>query len=139
MAADANKAVVRRYWEEVWNEGTLDLLPELFAPEQVAVQRRFIAATRAAFSQSHVTIEDMIAEGDKVVTRYHWRAVHSGVWDMDLHGLSMRVPPTGQAIWDAGIAIAHLRDGKIIAQPSVWTELELAQQLGAIPAPGAPA
>jgi SnoaL-like polyketide cyclase len=66
--AEQNKAVVRRLWEEVWNQGHLDLLDELCAPEMAAQLGSFIAKTRAAFSDSHVTIHDMIVEEDRVVT-----------------------------------------------------------------------
>lgn len=134
MGTESNKDLVRKYWEEVWNRGNLDLIEELFAPDLWAHQKTFIGKTRAAFADSRVTIDDMIAEGDKVVTRYSWRAVHEKAWDMTLSDLSMRVDPTGQAVWDRGIAIHQIAEGKIIASWSEWTKLELAQQLGAIAA-----
>ena len=134
MSAEDHKALVRRVWEDVWNQGRLDLLPELFAPELVEGQRFFVSRTLQAFSGSHVTIEDMLAEGDKVVTRYSWRATHSGVWDMHLADMPMDVPPTGKQVWDRGIAIARIADGKIADMWAEWTKLELAQQLGAVQA-----
>lgn len=132
MSTEENKALVRRYWEEVWNQGDLDLIEELFAPDFFEEQKYFISRTLQAFSESHVTIDDMLADGDKVITRYTWRAVHSKVWDLELEGISMAVPPTGQAIWDRGITIFCIANGRITKYWSEWTKLELAQQLGAI-------
>ena len=98
MSAEANKALVRRYWEEVWNQGNLAMIEDLFSPQLIEGQKYFVSRTLQAFSHSHVTIEDMIAEGDKVATRYSWQAVHLGVWDVMLKGLSMAVPPTGNQV-----------------------------------------
>jgi predicted ester cyclase len=135
MSAVENKALVRRYWEEVWNQGNLALIEDLFSPQLIEGQKYFVSRTLQAFSHSHVTIEDMIAEGDKVATLYSWQAVHQGVWDVMLKGLSMAVPPTGKQVRDRGIAIFRVADGKLAENWSEWTELELAQQLGVIPSP----
>jgi predicted ester cyclase len=125
-------ALVRRFWEEVWNQGKLELLDGLFAPDLVAGRKSFIGKTLHAFANSHVTIDDLIAVDDKVITRYTWRAIHREVWDESLAGVSMAVPPTGQAVWDRGIAIHRIVDGIIVEGWSEWTKLELAVQLGAI-------
>jgi len=132
MSTAANEALVRRYWEEAWNGGKLDLLPEMFVPELVAGQHTFISRTREAFSGSHVTNEDLLAVGDKVVVRYGWRATHTGVWDMALADIPMDVPPTGKPVWDRGIAISRLAGGRIVEHWAEWTKLEPAQQLGAL-------
>ena len=68
------------------------------------------------------------------MTRYSWRAVHTGVWDVVLEGLSLAVPPTGKPIWDRGISIFRVAEGKLIEQWVEWTKLELVQQLGMIAA-----
>jgi predicted ester cyclase len=133
MSIEANKRLVQRYWDEVWNQGNLAVLRELFAPALVAGQHYFISRTLQAFADSQVTIDDIIAEDDKVVTRYSWRAVHRAVWEMELAGLSMAVPPTHKAVWDHGIAIFRIADGKLVENWSEWTVLELAQQLGVLP------
>ncbi len=133
MSVDANVALVLRYWEEVWNWGNLALLEELFAPDQVEGRHYFISRTLQAFSDSHVTIDDVIAAGDKVVVRYSWRAVHTGVWNLALEGIPMNVPPTGKLVWDRGIGIFQIANGKIIDGWSEWTKLELVQQLGVVP------
>ena len=135
MDTERNKQLVQRYWEEVWNQGNLGLIPELFASDMVDGQHYFLSRTLHAFAESVVTIEDMIAEGNKVVTRYRWDAVHRAVWDMELGGISMAVPPTGKRVWDRGIAIFRVADDKLAENWSEWTMFELAQQLGAIPSP----
>jgi predicted ester cyclase len=132
MSLEQNKALVQRYWEEVWNQGNFNLLEELCPPELAARQRSFISKTRAAFSDSRVTILDLVAESDKVVTRYNWRAVHTAVWDVTLSDISMRVPATGATVWDQGNAIHQVAGNRIIDSWSEWTKLELAQQLRAI-------
>ncbi len=69
------------------------------------------------------------------MTRYVWRGVHTGVWNVHLEGLPMGVPPTGSGVWDRGIAIHRVRDGRIVEGWSEWTKLELAQQLGVVQTP----
>jgi predicted ester cyclase len=137
MSLEENKALALRYWEEVWNQGNLAALEELFSSEAVVErQRAFVSKTLAAFSDSRVTVTEVIAEGDKVVVRYEWRAVHTGVYDVVLSGVSMNVPPTGKAVWDRGIQINYIAGGKIADNVAEWTKLELAQQIGALPGAG---
>jgi predicted ester cyclase len=132
MSTDENVKLVLRYWQEVWNEGNLSPLGELFAPHLISGQHFFVSRTLAAFNESVVTIEDVIAQDDKVVVRYRWDAVHTGIWELELASIPMNVPPTGKRVWDRGIAIFQIRDGKINNNWSEWTKLELAQQLGVI-------
>src|SRR5258708_21372542 len=94
MSAEANRALVRRYWEEVWNQGNLAMIEDLFSPQLIEGQKYFVSRTLQAFSHSHVTIEDMIAEGVKVATRYSWQAGHQGGWEVVLKGLAMALAPT---------------------------------------------
>jgi predicted ester cyclase len=136
VSLEENKAVVRRYWNEVWNQGRLELIDELFGSDaMVQGQRQFVSKTLAAFSDSHVTLEDEVAEGGRVVVRYEWRARHTGVYDLALGGIPMSLPPTGKDVWDRGIAIFQVVDGRIVGNWAEWTHLQLAQQLGAIPTP----
>jgi predicted ester cyclase len=132
MSAEANKALVQRYWDEVWNQGKLDLIPELFPPELIEGQQFFVSRTLAAFSESVVTIEKLLAVGDVVIARYRWSATHTGVWDMTLADVPMNVPATGKRVWDAGIAISQIAAGKIVRNDPEWTKLELALQIGAV-------
>ena len=133
-----NKALERRYWEEVWNQGKLDLISEFMTPEIIDLRahRDFIAGWRKACPGSRIVIDALIAEDDFVVTRYHCQgAVHTGVWEESLLGLSMAVPPTGKEIQDTGITISRISNGKIVERWSEWSTLKVAQQLGVVPSP----
>ncbi|MCB0144029.1 MAG: ester cyclase, partial [Caldilineaceae bacterium] len=70
MSTETNKAIVRRLWEEVWNQGNLSVCDEIFDADYAAHEKGFVPVLRAAFPDLHFTIEDMIAEDDKVVTRH---------------------------------------------------------------------
>ena len=134
-----NKALVRRYWEEVWNEGKLDLIPEFMdAPDhRLRVHRDFIAGWRNAFPGTRAVIDALIAEDDLMVVRYSFQgAVHTGVWEESLLGLSMAVPPTGKEIQDSGILIYRFSNGKFWTIWGEWSRLEVAQQLGVVPTSG---
>ena len=117
--ADENKATFRRYVEEVGNKGNLDLVDEIFdryvshqsdghteerGPEDV---KRFMGEFRQAFPDFHSTIEDQIAEEDKVVTRWTMRGTHRG----EFRG----VAPSGKRITITGIGIFRFSDeGKVV-------------------------
>jgi predicted ester cyclase len=127
MSNESSVNLVLRYWNEVWNDGNLELLNDLFAPDLVAGRHFFISRTHQAFSDGLVTIDDVIARGDKVVVHYSWQAIHIGIWDLELAGIPMHVAPTGKSVWDRGIGIFQITDGKISSAWSEWTKLELAQ------------
>ena len=135
---EANKALVLRYWEEVWNQGKLEAMSELLAPELITPDHGgFVSAWREACPDCRVVVEAVIAEGDLVVTRYNCEgAVHTGVFEAEIGGLSMAVPPTGKMIEDHGIAIWRIADGKIVEHWSEWNQLQVAQQLGVVPTTG---
>ena len=138
MSLEENKAVLRRYFEEVWNQGRLELLDELVAPSyenhDPAVPglprgpeglTPIIAGFRAAFPDLHVTIDDQIAEGDKVVTRYTMRGTHQGAF--------MGLPPTGKHMAVSGIQIERVVQGQIVEHWRKSDDLGMMQQLGALP------
>lgn len=139
MGVDENKALSNRVWEEIWHQGNLSRIDELFAPDAVShdpgmdVQgteaiKQFVASMRAAFPDLHYTVEDQIADGDKVVVRYIGRGTHQGAL--------LGIPPTEKQISYTGIAIQRFADGKIAEQWAEADGLGLMRQLGAIPAPG---
>ena len=140
--SEQNKALVRRAIEVVWNEGNYDRIPELAASDvvihpsspanelhgRVGIEQLF-GTLREAFPDLHFTIEDQIAEDDRVVTRWVATGTHMGVFQ--------GIPPSGKRITLAGIDIDRIADGKVV---ECWTnvdELGLLQQLGAIPTPEA--
>ena len=127
MSVEGNKAVVRRLWEEVWNRADLAVADQIFDAAYAAHEKGSVPVIRAAFPDSHHTIEDLIAEGDKVVTRFTWRGTHRGEF--------MGVPPTGRHVAVGGIWIHRVEDGRIV-EGREWGQLDwlgLLRQLGAVP------
>jgi steroid delta-isomerase-like uncharacterized protein len=138
--SEQNKAIVRRYLEEVFAEGNLEAIPELFAADYVehdpasaeAIRghegvRRDLAVYQTAFSDVEITVEDQIAEGDAVATRATLRGTHVE----ELFG----IPPTGNRVTVTGIVIQRMTDGKLTKGWWNWDTLGLLRQLGAIPDP----
>jgi steroid delta-isomerase-like uncharacterized protein len=136
--AEENKAIVLRYWEEVANKGNLDIIEEICAPDYVCYEadqdvrgpegvRQFILMLREAFPDLHVTVEDVIAEGDKIVQRWTGRGTHQG----ELMG----IPPTGNQVCVAGITISRFEGGKVAEEWEVYDMMGMMQQLDAVPLP----
>jgi predicted ester cyclase len=129
VSLEDNKALVRREQEELWNHtGNLDAAEELFAPEQVEAARQEAADFRRGFPDVVSTIEDLIAEGDKVVARWRARATHRGEY--------VGIPPTGKEVEFTGISVYRIEGGKIAESWTVEDELGLLRQIGAVPEPG---
>ena len=140
MSMQANKAIFRRIYEEFLNQGKSEVAGELFdtnhvnhlippgAPQGLDGEKEFIASFRTAFPDVQFTIEDMIAEGDKVVGRVTWRGTHRGEF--------MGVPPTGRKVTVEGIDIIRFANGKAVENWFSGDMLGMMQQLGAIPTPG---
>jgi predicted ester cyclase len=129
MSLEENKALVRREQAELWNHtGNLDAAAELFAPDRVEDAKQEAASVRRGFPDLESTIEDLIAERDKVVV--HWRAqgTHRGEY--------MGITPTGNRVNFRGISIYRIEGGKIAESWSVSDDLGLMRQIGAIPEPG---
>jgi steroid delta-isomerase-like uncharacterized protein len=142
MSADDNRNLVRRLLEEVWNSGNLGLVEEILAtdflrhgpPSLEGVARgpegfkQLVTMYRAAFPNLRISVEDQVAEGDKVVTRWTAHGTHGG----ELMGLS----PTGKEIAVPGIIIDRIREGKIHEEWVDYDGLGMMQTLGALPAVG---
>jgi predicted ester cyclase len=139
MTTERNKAVVRRFFEafEADDEAALNevLAPDLVAyshgapgPQNREVHVQGIRGWNAAFSDTRFTIDEQIAEGDKVATRVSMRSVHSRG---DFQGL----PPTGKEITNDAVTIERIRDGKIVERRVTSDWLGMMQQLGLLPPP----
>ena len=139
MSVEENKAVVRREFEEIFSKGgDLDAAEEIYAPNYVGHEptfgdiqgvesaKQFAASYREAFPDLQSTIEDQVAEGDKVVTRFTSRGTHQG--ESEDFG-----PPTGNRIEVTGITFEHFADGKIVEDWTNFDALGLLQQLGLVP------
>jgi steroid delta-isomerase-like uncharacterized protein len=139
--SEKNKVVVRRYLEEVWNARNPGLIAELVAesfidhhlppelPSGPAGVDIWYNAAVTAFPDCHITREDVIAEGDKVVTRFTFSGTHRGEF--------MGIPATGKQFSITAIAIARIADGKLVEWWENADVMGLMQQLGALPAPEA--
>ena len=139
MSTEENKAIAKRAVEAI-NAGDLSLLESLVAPDgadhavppgmpptrESALQ--FLTMFRAAFPDLHYTLEDVIAEGDRVVQR----STASGT----MKGEFLGMPATGKSATWAEIHIVRLKDGKIVEHWASVDQLGMLQQLGLAPAPG---
>ena len=124
MALKENKSIVRR-WIEARNAHDLDAAVALFADDwRDRVSRAFNAMT-AAFPDAHITAEEMIAEGDKVVARWTLRGTQRGTF--------RDIPATGRSVAWSGIDVYTVVDGRIAALVREADNLALLQQLGARP------
>ncbi|MDQ4026017.1 MAG: ester cyclase [Actinomycetota bacterium] len=136
--SDENKAVARRMVEELLVAGNFEIAEELVdqnyvghdvaSPEPIRGPeglKQQVKGYRDAFPDLQLTIEDQVAEGDKVATRWTATGTHRG----DLFGMS----PTGKQTTVGGITIDRFTGGKIVESWDNWDALGLMQQLGAIP------
>jgi steroid delta-isomerase-like uncharacterized protein len=139
MSAEENKEIVRQFWG-VWEEGNLGLVDELVGldyvnhspgmpnqPEGPEGIKAVVSMFRACMPDLRVVIEDVIAEGDKVMMRYRIEGTHEG----ELFG----VPPTGRRVSIESITVERVSGRKIREHWRVTDTLDMMQQLGAIPAP----
>jgi steroid delta-isomerase-like uncharacterized protein len=136
----STSASARRFFDEVFSKGRLELVDELFATDYVGHPsgneepnrgpegvKEYVAGLRGAASDLKIRIDDQIAEGAKVATRWTARGTHDG----ELMGIA----PTGRPVSVTGITIQHLRDGKVVEGWTNWDGMSLLQQLGGIPGP----
>lgn len=139
MSTEENKASERRFHEEVWNKHNLGTVDELVAPDVVEHNpllpgqgpiregfKQSVETALSAFPDAQVTLDDLIAEGDKVVARWTAHGTHRGDF--------MGVPATNKQVTVEGIDIYRYQDGKRIETWRQWDTLGVMQQLGVIPA-----
>ncbi|SRR6266540_2072996 len=137
MSAEQNKSIVRRWVEEGWNKRNIALIDQLYAPNfyqhetgpetvnSSEALKQFVAGYLSAFPDLQFTIEDLVAEGDKVV----WRFKASG----HQNGSFMGLPASGKAVGVTGIVIFRLENSRMA---EAWLNLDvlgLLQQVGIIP------
>ena len=135
MSIEQNKAIAHRWNDEIWSKGNTAAIDELFAIDFVShypgeptpdreSYKQWVTMNFAAFADIHCTIEDMVAEGDKVVLRWIWRFTHS-------KGDYMGIAPTGKRVTMTGISILRILGGKIVEEWGNSDDLGMMQQLGA--------
>jgi predicted ester cyclase len=140
-SAEENKALARRWFEDLFNAGNLEVADEIIAPDHVnhdptlpdippgpEGQKQVVNLYRSAFTNAHISIEEQLAEGDSVVTRGTGSGTHQG----ELMG----VAPTGKQVRITGIIINRLSDGKIAESWTNYDALGVMRQIGAIPEAG---
>jgi steroid delta-isomerase-like uncharacterized protein len=136
MTSEKNKSIVRRAIEEPF-KGNLDVIDELAARDYIGHDpaspeplrgpegiKQFISTYREAFPDARIVVEEQLAEGDLVATRWTGRGTHEG----DLMG----VPPTGKRVMVSGLTISRLKDGRIVEEFQNWDNFGMMQQLGAV-------
>ncbi len=140
MTVEQNKALARRNLEEVWSKGNLAVADEIFAPDYVSHQhshaggpqdvrgrealKTFVLEFRQAFPDFYDIVEDQVAEGDKVVTRFTSVGTQRGPL--------MGIEPTNKQVRWSGIAIDRVVGGKIAEEWVSWDMMGMMQQLGVV-------
>lgn len=140
MSTEENKALARREIEEIWNKGNLDAVGDIYAPNYIGHQlaggedihgleaiKQLAAATRQAFPDFTHTVEDVLAEGDKVVTRSTIHATHQG----EFRGIAS----TGKEVEVTSMHMNRIEGGKLAESWHNADHLGLMQQLGVIEQP----
>jgi steroid delta-isomerase-like uncharacterized protein len=138
MSTEHNKAIVRRWSEELWSQGNLAVADEIVAPDYLRHDpgapfvargpgdvKRLVTMLRGVFPDIKIEVQDLIAEGDKVVSRYTSVAT-------DTRGVAGR-PPTGRVIRTLAIQIFRFKDGKVVESWAVRDDLGTFRQLGLVP------
>ena len=138
--SEENKAIARRWVEELWSLGHAKVADEIISADYrvhdpgtptraggVEGEKNAVAMYRQVFPDLRFTIEDLIASGDQVVICHTAHGTHRG----DL----MSIPPTGREVAVAGISILRVAGGKIVELRIVWDKWGMLHQLGVIPPP----
>jgi len=142
MSTEQNKAISRRFLVEVFGQGKLSVADEIVAADHVdhgpstlpgmptgpEGSKMVVTIYRNAFPDIHFTIDEQIAEGDKVVTRWTGRGTHKG----ELAG----IPATGKSATVTGVGVDRIVNGKIVESWGIFDQFGMMQQLGIIPAAG---
>jgi steroid delta-isomerase-like uncharacterized protein len=135
MTLEANKALIRRFYDEVWNHGHFDVADEVFAPDYIrhdlrpgqglpgpAGQQKIAREFRLAFPDVRNTVDLMLAEGDYVVARWTTTGTHTGAWG--------EVAPTGKSMRFSGVNIFRIHNGRVVELWNHRDDLGLMEQLG---------
>lgn len=138
MSESENVAVIARFLKEVINQGRLEQADELVAADFVELDplpgqrqgreglKEVIGMLRGAFPDMHWVVDEMVASGDKVVTRFTWTGTHRGTF--------LGIPATGRGVSVKGVVIDRLEAGKMADSRILMDNFTMMQQLGVIPA-----
>ena len=144
---EKNKAVLQRFWEEVWDKGELDVVDEIFHEKFVdhglapgltkqgpEGAKEAVMQFRNGIPDLYLKWHDMVAEGDKVLSLWEAGGTHTG----PLKGGHGTIPPTGKKAVIYGFTLNRLEDGRIIDAWDNFDMMGMLQQLGIIPSGGGP-
>jgi steroid delta-isomerase-like uncharacterized protein len=137
--AQENSRLIRRWFEEVWNNGCMDAIDEMASPDVIGHGQAqhgtdiglkefkpFVKSLRSAFPDMKVTIDYVIEQDDKVVARWTSVMTHQGEF--------LGIAPTGKRATITGTSIQRISSGKIVEGWDNWDQLGLLVQIGALPA-----
>ena len=137
--AQENSKLIRRWFEEVWNNGRMDAIDEMASPDVIGHGQAqhatdiglkefkpFVKSLRSAFPDMKVTIDYLIEQDDKVVARWTSVMTHQGEF--------LGIAPTGKQATITGTSIQRISSGKIVEGWDNWDQLGLLVQIGALPA-----
>jgi predicted ester cyclase len=132
---ERNKEAVRRFFQEIWNDGDESAIDRFIAEDAAGNDPKFGVGResfrrqwrrwRAAFPDIRFELDELVAEGDTVVSRWTLTGTHTGPF--------LGAAPTGVRIRVAGMSLDHLRDGIVVSGFDAWDALGLRQQLGLVP------
>lgn len=136
MSVEKNIELMRRWFQEVWNEGRIQTVHDLFSSNGIARGQRsaeaeirgpeefvkFVREIRGAFPDIQIKVEDIFGADDKVVLR--WSAIMTHTGD------ALGMPPSGRTVRTRGISIARIVDGKIVEGWDNWDQLGMLEQIG---------
>ena len=138
MSLEKNKALVRHYLEEIYNKKNVAAIDELMAPNLIVhaygppsdreSYKQSVSMLLTGFPDYHLTVEDVVAEGDKVAVHFTWRGTHKGQF--------AGIAPTGKQVKVTAMTIHRIADGKVVETWGLVDRLGHMQQLGAVPSPG---
>jgi steroid delta-isomerase-like uncharacterized protein len=138
MTDSGNKAVIRRFIEEVLNQKRLEVADEIVAEDFVELDplpgqrkgreglKEVLAMMSVAFPDIHWQVEEMVGDGEKVVTRFTWTGTHRGTF--------LGVPATGKSVAVKGVVIDRVVGGRMTDSRILMDTMGMMQQLGVVPA-----
>ena len=139
--SESNKALIHRWFDEVWNQGRESTIDELLAATGIgygladtdatiqgpAQFKPFVRNLRGAFPDLRISIEDTLTDGDKALVRIVLEGTHKGS--------NLGVPPTGRRMRVQGMVLFRIANGQIVEGWNSWDQLGLLRQIGALPEP----
>lgn len=140
MSIEANRALVQRLLDDVWNAESPDAIPELYTEDFVADYRPYgeprhghqavrdmVSNARATFPDYHEELLEMVVEEERIAVRLRISGTQLGPWGP--------IPPTGKQISFEEMLILHIRDGRVAEQRGIVDNLSVLRQLGVVPVP----